>query len=245
MSLTAYIIGSWTLLVGCGFLSLIVINLELPSYQEEILIPTTNINETKPKESNPWVDRSLLFCGILFVFFLVGIDITFQSQIYIFGLCGPLKLSAQHAGWLNSVYFVSLLIGRIVAIPLSIIISPTVIILCASLGCLVFAIILVSLGAHDVIALFIATAFIGFHVCFFLGSIINWLTSQIKNMTSKHVSIIFLGGPLANSMIPPLASKLFYSKGPIFVFYTTILCDILLIVCFVIMNIIAKWKRWK
>ena len=114
--LTSYIIGSWSLVVGLGLLILGIVNIELPSFQEEVLV-VTNIDEiTKTSadkqqaKNNSWLlDHLLLFCGILFVFFMSGIDILFQSHIYIFGLCGPLKLSAQHAGWLNTVYFVSFL----------------------------------------------------------------------------------------------------------------------------------------
>ena len=246
MLLTSYIIGSWSLIVGLGLFILGIVNIELPSFQEEALVVTNNETKSADKQAknnSSWLDRSLLFCGILFVFFMSGIDILFQSHIYIFGLCGPLKLSAQHAGWLNTVYFVSFLIGRIVGIPLSMIISPTFIIFGASIGCLVSSIILIYIGMHNIVALFVCTGLIGFHVCFFIGSIINWLTSQIKNMTSKHVSIIILGGPVANSLIPPLASKLFYSKGPIFVLYTSILCVILLIFCFIVMNVIAERRR--
>ena len=248
--LTSYIIGSWSLVVGLGLLILGIVNIELPSFQEEVLVVTnideitkTSADKQQAKNNSLLLDRLLLFCGILFVFFMSGIDILFQSHIYIFGLCGPLKLSAQHAGWLNTVYFVSFLIGRIVGIPLSMIISPTIIIYGASIGCLVSSIILIYIGMHNVVALFVCTGLIGFHVCFFVGSIINWLTLQIKNMTSKHVSIIILGGPIANSLIPPLASKLFYSKGPIFVLYTSILCVILLIFCFIVMNVIAERRR--
>ena len=124
--LTSYIIGSWSLIVGLGLLILGIVNIELPSFQEEVLVVTNNETKSADKQAknnSSWLDRSLLFCGILFVFFMSGIDILFQSHIYIFGLCGPLKLSAQHAGWLNTVYFVSFLIGRIVGIPLSMIIS--------------------------------------------------------------------------------------------------------------------------
>ena len=244
VSMTACIIGSWALVVSFGFFALAIKNLQLPSYQDEFLVTTVDTkNKEDEDKKSKILDGTLILCGAFLVFFTASIDILFQSQIYIFGLCGPLKLTAQHAGMLNSAYFVSILIGRIMAIPLSMVITSSIMILCSCLGCLVFGIILITMGTHNIIALFTSTCFIGFHVCFFIGSIINWLTSEIKNMNSKHVSFIFLGSPLANCIIPPLASRLFYSKGPIFVFYTIILCVILLFSCFIVMNVLAKYKK--
>ena len=75
----------------------------------------------------------------------------------------------------------------------------------------------------------------GFCACFQFGSGITWLSSNIPDMSSRQVSLIFLGSNLANCVFPALASKLFNDLGPNWVFYLTMLSLILTILCFLAM----------
>ena len=146
------------------------------------------------------------------------------------------------AGWLNAIYFGHYLIGRMVSIPLSTLISPSVIIFVTLLGCLLSTIILVSFGIYQSYALFIATGLMGLSVSPIFPSGITLLSSNI-NISSTHVSFVFLGSNLANCVFPPLASKLFNQFGPIYVFYMTLICLIMTFICFFLMiMVIHKTK---
>ena len=69
---------------------------------------------------------------------------------------------------------------------------------------------------------------------------INWLTSNISDMSSRQVSIIFLGSNMANCVFPPLASKLFNEIGPTSVFYMTIVALIITLICYSLMVITIR-----
>ena len=78
-----------TTIVTIGYFYQCFKNLKLPFIQ-------TNQNSNVKENSmitNPRKDITLVIFGIAFMFLSYGIDMYFQSQIYVFGLCGPLKLS--------------------------------------------------------------------------------------------------------------------------------------------------------
>lgn len=199
----------------------------------------------QPEACPRWRTASLLVLGIWFYFLSCGIDSYFQSNTYTYGLCGPLSLSASTAGWLNTVYFGLYLAGRIISVPLSTVISPSGIIITSLIGCLSSAGILVSLGADDPVALFVATGLMGFSICFQFGSGITWLASNIPQMTSRQVSLIFFGSNVSNCVFPLLASKLFNDVGPAYVFYMTMICIVALICTFFAMIMAANYQMPK
>ncbi len=80
----------------------------------------------------------------------------------------------------------------------------------------------------------------GFSVCFLFPSGITWLTSNTTHMTSRQVSVVFMGNTIGNSVFPPLASKLFNDLGPIYVFYMNMILMAALIICFGIMQKTAQ-----
>ena len=166
----------------------------------------------------------------------------FYLNFYKIGLTLLSFALPDTAGWLNAIYFGHYLIGRMVSIPLSTLISPSVIIFVTLLGCLLSTIILVSFGIYQSYALFIATGLMGLSVSPIFPSGITLLSSNI-NISSTHVSFVFLGSNLANCVFPPLASKLFNNLGPIYVFYMTLICLIMTFICFFLMiMVIHKTK---
>ena len=80
----------------------------------------------------------------------------------------------------------------------------------------------------------------GLCICFLFPSGINWLSSNIPNLSSRQISIIFLGSNLANCIFPPLASKLFNEFGPIYVFYMTLIVLIITLICYLLMLAITR-----
>ena len=116
-----YIIGTWIFITGIGFVFLGFKNLSLPKYcQSKNTIEDKKFEKIDNiSQQNKWQEIMLVFCGIISIFLINGIDITFQSQIYIYGLCGPLNLSPEYAGWLNTLYYANYMVGRLVSIPLS------------------------------------------------------------------------------------------------------------------------------
>ena len=65
-------------------------------------------------------------------------------------------MTATTAGWLNTVYYATYCIGRLISIPLSTKVSPSKIIIGSSLGCLLATVILVFFGINNYLAFFIS-----------------------------------------------------------------------------------------
>ena len=219
-------------------------NLKLPDFNspkpdEKDLEDSTN-GKVQTSNSSKRKEVILVFMGIVFMFLAYGIDMYFQSQIYVFGLCGPFELSPGYAGKLNTTYFASYLIGRLLSIPISTILSPNGIIILALIGSGVSSVLLSIFGSTNLTMLYVNTGVMGLFIAFFVGSGINWLTTNVENISSKQVSLVFLGSPLANCVFPPLASFLLYEFSPECVFYTSVSCVLVLTFCFAFMNVIAK-----
>ena len=66
-------------------------------------------------------------------------------------------MTATNAGWLNTVYYATYTVGRLLSIPLSTMISPAKIITCSCLGALTATIIMVFFGINNSLGLFIST----------------------------------------------------------------------------------------
>ena len=86
-------------------ISAVIIRLPMPIYSEEKDVEETKNGDIgkKKNDEGPMSDakqlvkhpKILLICGLLFCLFSCGIESSFQSQIFTFGLCGPHQLSPQ------------------------------------------------------------------------------------------------------------------------------------------------------
>ena len=105
--LPSVIFGTWLLLVGLGFVWYAFRGLKLPRHHAPQLLHTADKSSeatasASKSEKSPMMHKIALIClGVIFYFLVCGVDSYFQSQTYTVGLCGPLKLSAHWAGWLN------------------------------------------------------------------------------------------------------------------------------------------------
>ena len=152
-------VGVWVLFTAFGFVILGIIDLDLPSYSgpSGIEAPISNIDQdyNEPPKFPKWRINALLWLMCLFIICIFSIDMIFTSESFTFGLCGPLKMSLSQAGWLNCVFLVNYLAGRLVSIPLSTMVSPEKIILGSSLICFGASVLLVIFGNSSTIAMFI------------------------------------------------------------------------------------------
>ena len=87
------------------FISAVIIRLPMPIYSEEKDVEETKNGDMgkKKNDEGPISDakqlvkhpKILLISGLFFCLFSCGIESSFQSQIFTFGLCGPHQLSPQ------------------------------------------------------------------------------------------------------------------------------------------------------
>ena len=133
LTLPFLLVCLWILVSALGFVLLAVKGLELPNYAGSTELPTTVTSKDQELPNNKRYSKyrvnALLWLMCLFIIFVTGLDMTIQSKVFTLGLCGPLKMPLTTAGWLNTVFFLNYLAGRLVSIPLSTMVSPAKIIL--------------------------------------------------------------------------------------------------------------------
>lgn len=241
------IFGLFVLGVALGFFILALKGLELPSFHcpSPVSTTSTDLEKTLPENQDTQQTQNrntylILFMSFLFYFLTCGLDTFFQSQTYTFGLCGPLGIGAKGAGWLNISYFSLYLVGRLISIPLSALIGPSTIIVLSLIGAFFASLILIIWGTSMPAFLYLATALMGFCACLQFPSGITWLNSKIPNMTSRQVSVVFMGANAAHCIFPVLASKLFHAYGPISVFYFASVIIVSAGLTFILMTVFGK-----
>ena len=183
----------------------------------------------------------IVLLGTLFYFFSAGVDGFFQSQTYSFALCGPLKLEPNLAGNINFAFFGSYCIARLISIPISKKLHPSVIIVCALILCSLSSTFLAIFGGSNMEALLVGNAVMGFSISFLFPSGLTWLASEIPGgMKSIYTSLMFTGANVGWIVLPPLASALFYAISPRATFITALICNILHMLTFYVMHKSSK-----
>ena len=183
----------------------------------------------------------IVLLGTLFYFFSAGVDGFFQSQTYSFALCGPLRLEPNLAGNINFAFFGSYCIARLISIPISKKLHPSVIIVCALILCSLSSTFLAIFGGSNMEALLVGNAVMGFSISFLFPSGLTWLASEIPGgMKSIYTSLMFTGANVGWIVLPPLASALFYAISPRATFITALICNILHMMTFYIMHKSSK-----
>ena len=186
----------------------------------------------------------IVLLGTLFYFFSAGVDGFFQSQTYSFALCGPLKLEPNLAGNINFAFFGSYCIGRMISIPISKKLHPSVIIVCALILCSLSSTFLALFGGSNMKALLVGNAVMGFSISFQFPSGLTWLASEIPGgMKSIYTSLMFTGANVGWIVLPPLASALFYAISPRATFITALICNILHMLIFYVMHKSSKYLQ--
>ena len=209
-------------------------------------LPIVNENgcETKITSNGCYSPNWLVLLGALFYFFSQGVDGFFQSQTYSFALCGPLKLEANMASYINFAFFSSYCLGRIILIPISQKVHPSVIIISALTLCCLSSAFLSLFGGMSLEALLAGNAVMGLSISFQFPSGLTWLASEMPGgMKSIYTSFMFTGANFGWIVLTPLASTLFYVISPSAPFVTALICNLLHMIVFFAMYRTSKYLR--
>jgi MFS transporter, FHS family, Na+ dependent glucose transporter 1 len=153
----------------------------------------------------------LVIVAALFLFFYVGAELAFGGWIYTYAI--TLKLAdAAGAAYLNSGFWLSFTVGRLLSIPLAIRFKPAQVIGVASLGGLAFLGLLISFPTSSNV-LWIAVVALGFFMAPLWASGFN-LASQSLNLTARLSSFILLGDSFGGMVLPWLVGRVLGIIGP-------------------------------
>jgi FHS family Na+ dependent glucose MFS transporter 1 len=188
------------------------------------------------------VRRHALLIGLLAVlfFFHVGAELAFGGWIFSYadevGI-GP----ATTARVLNSAFWGGLVIGRLLAIPLSLRLKPASMLqvdlvgAAASLGVIAF------LGDWSP-SLWIGTIGFGVSIASMFASCINYAGERMP-ITSEVTAVFLVGGSLGSMSLPWLVGQLFEDRGPESMIYVVGSAVVLGLVLFGIIRAYAGSRR--
>ena len=152
----------------------------------------------------------LVFAAALYLFFYVGSEITFGG--WIFTYASTLKiLDAAGSAYLNSGFWLSFTIGRLVSIPIGIRFSPRQVIPLALLGCLAIMIVVLLLPASPAL-LWLLTVVLGFCMAP-LWPMGFTLAGQSIKLTARISSIVLMGDSLGGMVLPWLVGQIIDLTG--------------------------------
>jgi FHS family Na+ dependent glucose MFS transporter 1 len=153
----------------------------------------------------------------LFFFMHMGAELAFGGWIYTYA--DNATGSETTARLVNSVFWGGLVVGRLVAIPLALRLSPRAMLQLDLLGAVLSLTLLVMLP-DSTPALWIGTLGFGLSIASMIASSFN-LAERRMPITSQVSSTFLIGGSLGSMTLPWLVGQLFVPYGPLSVMYVT------------------------
>lgn len=209
---------SWPFLIISAF-HLVPVAIFVLTVMCRLVMPQFYENEKSEEAGSETVKKKgvkypnlILFLGLFFFILSCGIEASFQSQTFTFGLCGPHHLSPKQAASLTLTLSLAFLVGRFSGIFLATRLRPRTLVIATNLGCLASAALLASTAGWSLGTLYIGTAAMGYSVAMQIGSGYSWLAEQM-DLTGFRNSVTFFGGNLGWMVFPPLAGTILLS-GP-------------------------------
>ena len=171
----------------------------------------------KPKET-PIANTRLVFLVALFLFLYVGAEVGFAGWIFTYTI--KLGLSeASAAAYLTSLFWGSLTLGRVLAIPLTARFRPRPVLIYSLAGCL-FSLALMLLSPRSFAAVLIGTIGLGLSMASIFPTTLSFAGSQMK-MTGRVTGWFVLGSSAGAMLIPLVIGQAFQSLGPRIVIFVT------------------------
>jgi FHS family Na+ dependent glucose MFS transporter 1 len=173
--------------------------------------PTPAKSQAEEQVAPSQIHYPLVIAAALFLFFYVGAELAFGGWIYTYAV--TLKLAdAAGAAYLNSGFWLSFTVGRLLSIPLAVRFKPPQVIWIASLGCLAFLGLLISFPNSSAV-LWLAVVALGFFMAPLWATGFN-LAGQSLNLTARLSSFILLGDSFGGMVLPWLVGRVLGIIGP-------------------------------
>jgi FHS family Na+ dependent glucose MFS transporter 1 len=170
-------------------------------------------NAARPADSPAARERfagPLVASAILFLFFYVSGEITFGGWIYTYAITLDLA-NAANAAYLTSLFWLTFTIGRLIAIPAAVRVSPARTIPVALAGCAAFLGLLI-LFPYSPSTMWIAAAGTGLCMAPVWPSGFT-LAGQSLTLTARISGFILLGDSLGGMILPGLAGWIMQQAG--------------------------------
>lgn len=185
-----------------------------------------SMTKTERSEIDPQIRTQVLcisFWIATMVFISDGLQGSFGSYIYTYAVKSNIGITPDDAAYLNSLFWGSLALGRLLAIFVSMYVSPRIMLLVDIAGCLA-SIIAMFLFRFQRLSLWIGTATFGLCLSNIFPTSVSMAESYFR-LTGTITCFFVVCSGLGEMAIPLLVGKLFDIIGPItFIAVSCVLC---------------------
>eukprot|EP01147_Barroeca_monosierra_P006703 gene6703-9457_t len=181
-------------------------------------ISDSNIESQPSAQQFQKPNSSVYVAGLLaasFLFFLlyVGTEVSFGGYLYSFTVKScDLMFSESDGALITSAYWGLFAVGRFLAIPMSVRLSPRTLMILNLTACLIASVIMVCLpgNAH---AMWIGSSLFGLGMASVFPSGYHMVESYM-DLTTTTTSVFVVGAALGEMLLPLMVGILFDSQGP-------------------------------
>ncbi|MBX3014340.1 MAG: MFS transporter [Caldilineaceae bacterium] len=197
-----------------------------------IRLPSPPLRHTTQDETRGPTNYVLVGILVLFFFLFVGVEVSYSGWIYTYAVTTGLA-DATSAAYLNSIFWGTFTVGRLIGIPLAARFRPRTILLTDLLGCLV-SVAIVLIWPTSAMALWIGVAGAGLAMASIFAVTLSWAERRV-HITGFITSCFFIGTSSGAMFFPWFIGQLFDAYGPHVTMFTILATDLAAFVLFIVL----------
>lgn len=173
--------------------------------------PEPHRHEATADSATTRIPYAFVITAALFLFFYVGAEVTFGGWVYTYAVTLSLATAAG-AAYLNSAFWLSFTVGRLVSIPMAMRFKPVQVIPVALAGCLIILGVGILYSGSSTL-IWVTAIGLGFCMAPVWPSGYT-LAGQSLKLTARASSIILLGDGFGGMVLPWLVGQVINLSGP-------------------------------
>ena len=206
-------------------------------------IPSATLRELlTPESCSPgYVGFGVVLLTLLFFYFIqaVGGERAYGKFLFSFATEAEVQFTKDEASYLQSAFWGSFTLGRLLGIPLAKYFTVNSMIIGDIIGNLITAIVLSLWGASNSTVLWVFSCFMGLFVAVVFPNGMSWSNIYL-DMNSMAVMVILCGGSVGGFLYTPITGSLFENVGPETLMYVMVAYAVLLAIVYILMQSTAS-----
>lgn len=197
-------------------------------------LPSPPLRHATQEEATEPINYLLIGILIVFFFLFVGVEVSYSGWIYTYAITTDLA-NETSAAYLNSIFWGTFTVGRLVGIPIAARFRPRTILLTDLLGCIVNVAIIL-LWPTSALVLWIGVAGAGLAMASIFAVTLSWAERRV-HLTGFITSCFFVGTSSGAMFFPWFIGQIFDAYGPRVMMLTIVSTDVAALVLFVALMI--------
>jgi len=197
-------------------------------------VPSPKVIEDVSLDDSPvrFTGKLALFASFFFMY--VSVEAGINGWIYSYGLATQIA-DAVSAAYLTSAFWGMETIGRFFSIPIAARFKPMHVVITGVTGA-TCSILLLNVFPLSTFVVWTGILLLGLSISSLFASMLAVAREKMR-ITGKTTGWLFTGGSMGGMILPWLVGQFFESYGPLFLFHSILVTQILLV--------LVVWRIWK